>query len=104
MNDRDTSGHFVQKSGGGGKLKQDREKARPSDRLRHDEAPPPGDNAAAPNGEPAADSGGDAPGSGAASDSGPRAPARWKKRRPDRPAGIAATGAVYPAWEPVSAT
>jgi len=104
MNDRDTSGHFVQKSGGGGKLKQDREKARPSDRLRHDEAPPPGDNAAAPNGEPAADSGGDAPGSGAASDSGPRAPARWKKPRPDRPAGTVPIGGAWSAWEPVSAT
>ena len=58
----------------GGKLRQDDEKARPSERLRRDdEAPPPGDDAAAPDGKPAADSGGgDAPGSGGAPDNGPR--------------------------------
>ena len=79
-----TSGQNVQKSGGGGKLKQDREKARPSDRLRHeDEAPPPGGESAAPDREPAADSGGDVPGSGAASDSGPR-PGGKKAAREDR--------------------
>jgi len=69
-----TSGQNVQKSRRG-KFKRDREKARPSDRLRSDEAPP--------NGEPAADSGGDAPGSGAAFDGGPR-PGGKKAAREDR--------------------
>ena len=51
-----TSGQNVQKSRQG-KFRRDGEKARPSDRLRHDEAPPPGGDSAAPDGEPAADSG-----------------------------------------------
>jgi len=64
-----TSGQNVQKSKGG-KFRQDSEQARPSDRLRHDEAPPP-------DGEPAADSGGDAP------HDGPR-PGGKKTAREDR--------------------
>lgn len=63
-----TSGHNVRKSKGGGKLRRETEKPRPSERLRHDddgsrpndEAPPPDADASAPNGDGAA-AGGDIP-------------------------------------------
>jgi len=46
-----TSGQVGPKSKAGGKLKQDSEQARPSDRLRHEEEPPPVDEAAADGGD-----------------------------------------------------
>jgi len=56
MSERGTSGQNVPKSGG--KFRQDREKARPSDRLRRDkDEAPPGDGGPAPGGEAGADFG-----------------------------------------------
>jgi len=73
----DTSGQVGPKLKHGGKLKQDRDKARPSERLRRDgEAPPPDDGGPAPDDGSAADG-------GATPDSGP-GPADKKAARDNK--------------------